>query len=232
MNAPATPPPLPLADFLRGSPWAANLSGPTLDRVVSEIIERAVPGGGVVCRKGAPVDYWVGVVEGLVKISSVSAEGKAVTFTGVRAGGWFGEGSVLRPAPWGYDAVALRDCRVALMPRATFDWLLETSIEFNRFLLEQLNERLSLFIGMLESDRLLEPEARVARCLASLFNPHLYPGGDRELQISQEEIGYLSGVSRQRVNQALQVLDRAGLLRVAYGGVTVVDLPGLGAFGN
>ena len=224
--------PTPPCSFLRGSLWAANLTGETLARLDSEVLERAVPGGGVVCRKGSPVDYWAGVIEGLVKISSVSAEGKSVTFTGVRAGGWFGEGSVLRTAAWGYDAVALRDCRVALMPRATFHWLLETSIEFNRFLLEQLNERLSLFIGMLESDRLLEPEARVARCLASLFNPHLYPGGSRDLQISQEEIGYLSGVSRQRVNQALQVLGQARLLRVAYGGVSVLDLPGLGAFGS
>ncbi len=225
-------PPTSLPAFLRASLWAEDIGPKTLARVESEVIERSVPAGGSVCRKGEAVDYWVGVVEGLVKISSVSAEGKPVTFTGIRAGGWFGEGSMLRAIPWGYDAVALRDCRVALMPRATFYWLLESSIEFNRFLLEQLNERLSLFIGMLESDRLLEPEARVARCLASLFNPRLYPGGDRELQISQEEIGYLSGVSRQRVNQALQVLDRAGLLRVAYGGVTVLDLPGLGAFGS
>jgi CRP-like cAMP-binding protein len=225
-----SPPPTPLPAFLRTSLWAEDIGPKTLARVESEVIERSVPAGGSVCRKGGPVDYWVGVIEGLVKISSVSAEGKPITFTGIRAGGWFGEGSMLRAIPWGYDAVALRDCRVALMPRATFYWLLETSIEFNRFLLEQLNERLSLFIGMLESDRLLEPEARVARCLASLFNPHLYPGGGRDLQISQEEIGYLSGVSRQRVNQALQVLDRAGLLRVAYGGVTVLDLAGLGRY--
>ena len=224
--------PHPPSSFIRGSLWAANLGEETLLRLESEVLERAVPGGGVVCRKGSPVDYWVGVIEGLVKISSVSAEGKSVTFTGVRAGGWFGEGSVLRASPWGYDAVALRDSRVALMPRATFHWLLETSIEFNRFLLEQLNERLSLFIGMLESDRLLEPEARVARCLASLFNPHLYPGGGRDLQISQEEIGYLSGVSRQRVNQALQVLGQAGLLRVGYGGVNVLDLAGLAQYGR
>lgn len=219
-----------LATFLNDSIWAGGIDTGTLGRIGPEVLERAVPSGGFVCRKGDPVEYWVGVIEGLVKISSVSSEGKPITFTGIRAGGWFGEGSLLRPVPWGYDAVALRDCRVALMPRATFYRLLETSIGFNRFLLEQLNERLSLFIGMLESDRLLEPEARVARCLASLFNPHLYPGSGRELQISQEEIGYLSGVSRQRVNQALQVLDRAGLLRIAYGGVTVLDLGGLGRF--
>lgn len=228
MGAPVTS----LSPFVRDSIWGAMLGEAELARIESEVFDRTVPAGGMVCRKGAAVEYWVGVVEGLVKISSVSATGKPVTFTGVRAGGWFGEGSVLRSMPWGYDAVALRDCRVALMPRATFYWLLDTSIGFNRFLLEQLNERLSLFIGMLESDRLLEPEARVARCLASLFNPHLYPGGGRDLQISQEEIGYLSGVSRQRVNQALQVLDRAGLLRVAYGGVIVIDLPGLGGYGT
>jgi len=224
--------PTSLSAFVRSSIWAPTLGESGLAKVESEVFERIVPEGGMVCRKGAPVEYWVGIVEGLVKISNVSAEGKPVTFTGVRAGGWFGEGSVLRALPWGYDAVALRDCRVAFMPRATFYWLLDTSIGFNRFLLEQLNERLSLFIGMLESDRLLEPEARVARCLASLFNPRLYPGGGRELQISQEEIGYLSGVSRQRVNRALQVLDRAGLLRLAYGGVTVVDLHGLGQYGT
>jgi CRP/FNR family cyclic AMP-dependent transcriptional regulator len=39
--------------------------------------------------------------------------------------------------------------------------------------------------------------------------------------VSQEEIGALSGISRQRVNQALE---KQGLLRVEYGGVTILDL--------
>ena len=82
---------------------------------------------------------------------------------------------------------------------------------------------------MVEHDRLLDPDARVARCLASLFNPHLYPGIGRALPISQEEIGHLAGLSRQRVNQALQALEQAGLLRVDYGGITVLDLAGLRA---
>ena len=79
---------------------------------------------------------------------------------------------------------------------------------------------------------MLEPDARVARSLSVLFNPVLYPGIGRQLQISQEEIGLLSDVSRQRVNQALQVLEKAGVLRVEYGGITVVDLQGLQGFGG
>ena len=80
-------------------------------------------------------------------------------------------------------------------------------------------------------DRLLETDARIARCVASLFNPVLYPGIGPQLQISQEEIGYLAGVSRQRANQALKLLEEEGLLRVEYGGITVIDLEGLRRFG-
>jgi hypothetical protein len=47
------------------------------------------------------------------------------------------------------------------------------------------------------------------------------------VQLSQEEIGLLSSVSRQRTNQALHTLERAGLLRVEFGGVIVLDLPAL-----
>ncbi len=173
-----------------------------------------------------------GVIDGLVKIHSLSPAGKSVTFAGIPAGGWFAEGSVLKGQPFKYDIVALRDSRMALMPEATFRWLLDTSIPFNRFLLKQLNERLGQFIGMVEHDRLLEPDARVARALAALFNPHLYPDSDPHIQISQEELGYLAGASRQRVSRALQVLGKVGLIKVDHGLVTVLDLDGLQRYGG
>jgi len=52
----------------------------------------------------------------------------------------------------------------------------------------------------------------------------------RQLQISQEEIGYLCSTSRQRANQALQLLERRGLPKVEYGGVTILDMDGLRSF--
>jgi CRP/FNR family cyclic AMP-dependent transcriptional regulator len=162
----------------------------------------------------------------------MSAEGKSVTFAGMPGGAWFGEGSMLKSETRRYDVIALRESRVALMTRTTFNQLLDSNIAFNRFLLNQLNERLAYFIALVEHDRMLDPDARVARCLAALFNPYLYPGVGRQLQISQEEIGLLSGVSRQRANQALQVLEKQGLLRVEYGGIAVLDPEGLGCFGN
>jgi CRP/FNR family cyclic AMP-dependent transcriptional regulator len=221
-----------LRNALAATIWGRALDPGQLARVTADTLERSVPGGGYIFRKGEPVEHWIGVLEGLAKMSIVSPEGRVSTFTGIPPGAWFGEGSVLRGGAWRYDVIALRETRVAMMPGATFNWLLDSSFAFNRFLLGQLNERLAQFIALLESERLFEPDARVARCLAWLFNPYLYPGVGQRLQISQEEIGYLSGVSRQRVNQALQVLEKAGLLRVEYGAVTVLELDKLGSYGN
>jgi CRP/FNR family cyclic AMP-dependent transcriptional regulator len=219
-----------LAELLAASLWTRSLSPEQVARVEAETVVRMLPVGVPVCRKGEPVESWIGVIDGLVKMTSMNTDGKTTTFLGVTSGGWFGEGSLLKDKTRKYDVVTLRESRVAYMPRATFEWLLDTSIEFNRFLLLQLNERLGQFIAMVEYERLLEPDARVARSLASLFNPVLYPDQDTDIQLSQEEIGYLTGVSRQRVNQALHVLERAGLVRIEYGRLRILDLEGLRSF--
>ncbi|MNU05186.1 hypothetical protein D3C72_2499020 [compost metagenome] len=52
------------------------------------------------------------------------------------------------------------------------------------------------------------------------------------LTITQEEVGYLARVSRQRANQALRKLEEAGLLNVEYGAVRVLDLEGLKLYGS
>ncbi|AVR94679.1 MULTISPECIES: Crp/Fnr family transcriptional regulator [Telluria group] len=219
-----------LKEALRSAIWARTLTPEQMARVEATTFEVFVPKGGFVCRKGEVVDNWVGIIAGMVKMNNFSPSGKSVTFTGVPPGGWFGEGSLLKDEHRKYDAMALRDSRIARMPAETFHWLLESSLPFTRFLLMQLNERLGQFIGMVENERLLDPDTRVARCLASLFNSHLYPGIERLVQISQEEVGLLSGASRGRANQALQVLERQGLLRVDYGGIRILDLEGLRRF--
>jgi len=183
--------------------------------------------GDYVCRAGRPVNYWFGVVEGLLKISADNAQGLTMTFTGVPPGGWFGEGTVLKREPYRYNIQALRKSVVAGLPADTFDWLLDHSIGFNRFVMNQLNERLAQFIAAREIDRMTNPDLRVARSLAALFNPVLYPGVGEILRITQQELAYLVGLSRQRVNQALAELEARETIRVEYGGLRVLDLVAL-----
>lgn len=217
-------------EFVLQSAWGETLSKHHIDRLRSEVREREVLRGSAICHAGSQVMYWKGVMSGLIKMSVVSDEGRTSTFTGIAAGAWFGEGPVLRSDTWDFDGVAMRDTRIALVPKATFLWLLDDSPAFSRYIINQLNERLAQFTSIIEAERLELPETRVARCLAWLFNPVLYPGVGARLDLTQQEIGYLSGVPRQRVNRALQVLEAASLVEVRYGSLHVLDLPGLMRF--
>ena len=207
-----------------GIPWLGLLLPAERQRAVAElVVSQAVPGDHI-CRAGRPVTYWFGVVDGLLKMSSDNAQGETMTFTGLPPGGWFGEGTALKREPYRYNVLALRRSLVAGLPVATFDWLLDHSIGFNRFVMRQLNERLAQFIAAREIDRLNSPDLRVARNLAALFNPVLFPAVGEILRITQQELAYLVGLSRQRVNEALRTLERHGVIRVEYGGLRVLDL--------
>jgi CRP/FNR family cyclic AMP-dependent transcriptional regulator len=219
-------------ELLRTSLWGRSLSEEEIRKALAGTCERTFAAGAFICMKGEPVEQWMGIVSGLGKMASHWTTGKTTSLTGITTGGWFGEGSLLKREPRRYDVMAIRETRVAFMNRSTFEWLLDHSIHFNRYLLTQINERLGQFIGMIENERMLDTDARIARGLAALFNPVLYPDTNRLLQISQEELGYLAGVSRQRANQAMRVLEDAGLVRSEYGGINVLDLEGLRRFGD
>ena len=219
-------------ELLRTSLWGRTLTEAEMAKALAGTCERTFAAGAFICMKGEPVDYWMGIVSGLGKMASHWTTGKTTSLTGISTGGWFGEGSLMKNEPRRYDVMALRESRVAFMNRSTFTWLLDHSIPFNRYMIAQLNERLGQFIGMIENERMLDTDARIARCLAALFNPVLYPCTNRLLQISQEELGYLAGISRQRANQALKALEDAGLVRSEYGGINVLDLDGLRRFGD
>lgn len=217
----------PTEEELQGIPWLGLLQPSERERAMAALLVGDARAGDYVCRVGRPVTYWFGVVEGLLKMSSDNAQGQTMTFTGVPPGGWFGEGTALKREPYRYNIQALRRSTVAGLPIDTFHWLLDHSIGFNRFVMNQLNERLGQFIAAREIDRMNNPDVRVARSLASLFNPVLYPGVGEVLRITQQELAYLVGLSRQRVNEALTALEGEGTIRVEYGGLRVLDLAAL-----
>jgi len=217
-------------DELADIPWLDRLDASERERVVADLRVVNVDAGELVCRVGRPVTYWFGLVDGLMKMSNDTAMGMPITFTGISPGGWFGEGTVIKREPYRYNIQALRKSVVAGISADTFHWLLDRSIGFNRFVMMQLNERLGQFIAAREIDRMTNPDERVARSLAALFHPLLYPGVGEVLRITQQELGYLVGLSRQRVNEALRALQAAGVIRVEYGGVRVLDLDALRGF--
>ena len=218
---------LPSLAELAGIPWLDLLNPLEREKAAAALRVGDAATGDYVCRIGRPITYWFGVIEGLLKMSSDNDQGMTMTYTGVPPGGWFGEGTALKREPYRYNIQALRKSVVAGLPVDTFHWLLDHSIGFNRFVMNQLNERLGQFIAAREIDRLNNPDVRVARSLAALFNPVLYPGVGEILRITQQELAYLVGLSRQRVNEALTALQAQGAIRVEYGGLRVLNLAAL-----
>jgi len=208
-------------------PWLPSLGPAERERALESLMVTEAQAGDYIIRFGRSASHWFGLVDGLLKMSNDESLGFAITFTGLAPGGWFGEGTVLKREPYRYNVQALRKCRVAGVPVDTFHWLLDHSIGFNRFVMLQLNERLGQFIAAREIDRINNPDLRVARNLAALFHPLLSPNVDGVLRITQQELAYLVGLSRQRVNEALSTLSAKGWIRVEYGGLRVLDLAAL-----
>ncbi|WP_157268485.1 Crp/Fnr family transcriptional regulator [Azohydromonas aeria] len=221
----------PRPQELQAIHWLPRLEPAVRDVALSALRVVEVQPGELVCRVGRPPVYWFGVVDGLLKVSNDDTRGANVTYMGVPSGGWFGEGTALKREPYRFNVQALRRSLIAGLPIDSFDGLLASSLGFNRFLMQQLNERLGQFIAARDIDRLSQPDARVARSLAALFHPVLYPGVGELLRITQQELAYLVGLSRQRVNRALRTLQADGVIRIEYGGVRVLALDRLRQYG-
>lgn len=211
------------------APWARTLDDRQRRRVERDTDIARYGTGAVICREGEPARHWVGVLEGLAKVDTMAPDGRGTTFAAVASGGWVGEGTLLKRQARPYEVVALADSWVALMPSSTFEWLFETSLAFNHFLVRQLNERLGQFIELVQTCRMHGATTQVAVCLTALFNPALSPGAHKVLHLSQEEIARLCGLSRQVAARALHELAEAGVLEMHYGTLTVPDVDALSA---
>lgn len=226
------PPRHSLRALIEQSTWGRALTPSQLALVLATASERSVRAGAWVVRVGDPAEHWLGVIEGVLTMQVGTPDGRMASLTGVGRGAWFGEGSLLRHGPFRYGVTALSSCRIAQVPRATFEQLRLSSLPFNHHLQHLMNARLGLFIALLQTDRLLDPDARVAHSLASLYNPDLYPDPGPRLNFTQAEVALLAGLSRQRANAALQRLAAAGLIELHSRGMTVRDLEGLRRWGG
>jgi CRP/FNR family cyclic AMP-dependent transcriptional regulator len=213
--------PLPIsssARLLAAQPWFVRLPLATQQQISDSLVQTRGKKGEVMLPAQAPVAGCYAVLSGLVKLQSVPVQGRSSTFLGVACGDWFGEGSALKMELRQYEVVALRDTELLCLPRAEFEQLRATSIEFNQFLVSQLNLRVSQAMALIEAGRLRTPAQRVALSLSRLFWSR-----SRKVSLSQDELASLVGVSRQTVNRALKTLAQQGLVTLEFGRVDILD---------
>lgn len=208
--------------FVQHQPWYASLSNEQQQELLAHLTLLKGHKGQCMLPTGSPVRGWYAVLHGLVKLQSTAADGRVSAFLGVPAGEWFGEGSALKDEPRRYDVIALRDTTLLCLPRVDFDGLRASSLAFNQYLVAHLNRRLGQAMALIEAGRVRTADERVALYLSRVFWP-----GTRKLNLSQEELGHLVGLSRQTVNRVLRQMERAGWVSLALGQVAILNEPAL-----
>src|SRR5947208_16113430 len=96
----------PTADELQGIPWLRLLRPDERAHAVAELLVGDAAPGRYVCGVGKPVTYWVGVVEGLLELSSDDAEGQTMTFADGPPRGWFGAATAREGEPYRHNIQA------------------------------------------------------------------------------------------------------------------------------
>jgi len=207
------------------------LSHPLLDglpdSVVTEIrqllVRRTVRAGGHIFSKGGQPAGWFGVLEGEVAVVTSSASGSEIVLTILDPGDWFGEVAILAGAPNSHDAIARGNCEVAFIPTTGFRQLLARQPELHGRFVTLLAQRVRMLVDIVEDFTTLPMAARLAKRVLAMADSQAMGSVARRGRISQEEYALLVGATRQSVNQELRRWERAGWIRIGYGGVEVVD---------
>ncbi|MCZ8219583.1 MAG: Crp/Fnr family transcriptional regulator [Acidovorax sp.] len=219
----STLPPAPR--FISAQPWFASVPATLQERLRNEVFAVQGDKGAVMMPAGSAVEGWHAVLSGLVMLQSPASKGRSSAFIGVPDGEWFGEGSAMKPEPRKYNVVALRPTTLLCLPLPLFATLRESSLAFNQFLVLHLNMRLGQAMTIIEAGRTQSPEHRVALYLSRLFWR-----STRRLNLTQDELGQLVGLSRQTVNRVLRALEELGIVSLDFGKVAIVDDEALGAY--
>jgi CRP-like cAMP-binding protein len=218
-----------LKDFLLHSDWMSGLPDGLCVEILAQTTVRSFKEGELICEQGGADLSWLGVIEGMVAVESSSPAGRQTTLAIVMDGNWFGEGAILKRQGRPYSVSALRPSRVAHVPQVLFERALQQSWQLSRYVLDQLNARCGHYVAQLENRRNHDRTAWVAFCLADLVQSSAQGRRDGALELGQEEIGRLCGLSRQITNQVLRELLALGLVAVRYRSIRILDVQGLQA---
>lgn len=186
----------------------------------------------VIFQRGDAGDSMMAVVRGRVKICNHSVDGKELVLNILKPGDVFGEIALIDGEPRTADAVAMETCDLLVLERRDFLPFLDQHPRVARRLLDVLCQRLRRTSTHFEDVVFLEVPARLARALLQLGKAFGIPaksGVCIDIKLSQQQLGAIVGVTRESVNKHLGDWQKAGLIAIKQGYVTIIDAGALGA---
>ena len=185
------------------------------DGVLTALLQRAtrrtLRKGDEIIRQGDDGDYAVCVLEGYLKISLVSANGREVILGYAEPGDVLGEIALLDREPRTATVAATGPSTVLIVPGQTIEDAALANPRSMLRMMRSMARRIRLLDMMVEGDRAFSMAPRLARVLVRLL-PEDDPSGTLRLELSQGDLGAFAGMSRENVNRQLQEWADRGLV--------------------
>jgi len=211
---------------LRTGYWFQGLD-PALQRLlVQHVTLRQLPLGQRLFARGDEADGLYCVVEGAIKLTGSTREGKEAILAIIETPSWFGEIAVFDELPRTHDAWAEEPTTLLHIPAATLKQLLDQYPLLWHALGVLQSHKIRLAFMALEELSLQPPASRLARRLLMMARGYGELDGmsKREIRIPQEQLGQMLALSRQTVNQLLRQLETQGVVSLGRGGIAILDL--------
>ncbi len=213
--------------FLRNHYLFRDLATDVVDKIEALAAMRRLGKGEYLFQKGDPGDALYGVISGRMIMCVTGKQGREIILNIIEPGEVFGEIALLDGEPRTADARAAAATTLFTIHRRDFLRFLESQPAVGVHFLRLICQRLRQTSELVEDAILLPLSARLAkRLLAMSERPDDAdtPNNDRHtINLSQNELGQLTGSSREAVNKYLQEWRKAGWLELGRGRVTVLQ---------
>jgi CRP-like cAMP-binding protein len=208
-----------------GAPYRTDggLGPAEVEALAQRCPEETLAPGQCLFRGGTPLTNVYVVRRGLVGLGR-RAHGRRVTFVLLRPGDTVGDVAALLGGVALFDAFAVTEAKVVAVPAAGFLAALDLQSPFSRQWAIGLGERLSAVWSRLEDVLGGDLRSRIAALLH-----HEVEAGSRVVNLTQQTIADLLGVTRTSVTRTLQGLQRHGIVEVGYGHIAILDHAALAA---
>lgn len=215
-----------MAELVSSHMLLGHLAPGELERLLSFARTERFAAGDIVFRKGDPGHSMMAVVEGRIKISVSSPDGREAVLAVLGRGEVLGEMAILEGRERSADATAIDASELLVLHSRDVIPFLERNPEICIRLLRILSERLRRTSELVEERTFLDLAARLAKALLDLAGTD---GGDApdgihvDLGMSQKNFAAVLGASRERVNKQLGAWQAEGLIRIGRGSVVLIE---------
>lgn len=214
-------PPVSSVPDMSMSPWVllhglpTSAGGQTQQAVAKELI----------FSKGDAATRLFFILDGHVKVSASSEDGKEIIFAILGPGELFGEIALIEGTEHSASVITLEPTELLTFDRRVFLTLLRDQPSLALSLLTTVCSRLRRASELAEDISFLPLPVRLAKHLLALARSHgipSRPGIRIGLHVCQQELANMVGTTRESVNKQLAVWHKEGLLSTRKGYLTIV----------